>query len=124
MAVQHGKPAPHQVNRTPSPDVVSSIRSTSGQSGYGQSASPLGNSKVSLPPGVGGPQSLLGKNLRESVDDPAMDQVLKSGTAGRDDSIPADDGLQRRSVSDVSYPLAHGAVRQQNSDFLKSKKPS
>jgi hypothetical protein len=77
-----------------------------------------------LAPGKGGPQSLLGQNLRDSVDDPAMDQVLKSGTAGRDDSIPADgEDFQTRSVSDQSYPVAAGGsmVRQQNPDKIFGK---
>jgi hypothetical protein len=65
-----------------------------------------------------------------------MAKVLAKGIAGRDDEIPADDAdlgqlrsfnsedlpadgsLQRRSVSDASYPPAHGMTRQQNPDAV------
>lgn len=123
MAYQINKRAPGaQILRTPAPDVVSSIRNTSGESGYGQSASPLGNATVTLPPGKGGPQSLLGQNLRESVDDPVADAVLAKGIAGRDDQIPADGpDDQLRSISAKMYPPAHGAVRQQDPDRVFGK---
>jgi hypothetical protein len=62
------------------------------------------------------------------VADPARDKVLTEGTAGRGDilpagavvgslkahDLPADGSLQRRTVSDASYPLAHGMSRQQD----------
>jgi hypothetical protein len=118
----HKKPTGHQVNRTPAPDADPRIQN------YGSS---------SLPPGQGGPLTALGRNLRDSIDDPARDKVLAKGTAGRDDEIPADDSdlatlksfdandlpadgsLQRRSVPDGSYPLTPGADRrQQNPDAV------
>lgn len=73
--------------------------------------------------------TLLGRNLEDSIDDPARDKILARGTAGRGDEIPADlselksfdaadlpagGELQRRTVSDTAYPSTHGAVRQQD----------
>jgi len=77
------------------------------------------------------PLTPLGANLRDSITDPARDKVLAVGTSGRGDIIPldgddkipanlkardlpADGSMQRRVVSDVSYPLAHGMTRQQD----------
>jgi len=131
MAVQaHGRKPGAQILRTPAPDELSTIRSPRGGAAYGQN-SPIGNPS-SIPPGQGGPQSLLGKNLRESVDDPAADMVLAHGVAGRGDSIPADDdyndaGGQLRLVSDKLYPVAAGGsmVRQQDPEKVFGKaKPS
>ncbi len=123
----HKKPRGGQIIRTPSPDEDARTQN------YGSS---------SLPPGKGGPLTLLGQNLRDSLDDPAMEKILAQGTAGRDDAIPADnvddyshlksfnaedlpaDGsLQRRSVSAASYPVAAGGsmVRQQNPDAVFGK---
>jgi hypothetical protein len=117
MAI-HKKPKGHQVIRTPAPD-----EENARVQNYGGS---------SLPPGQGGPLTLLGRNLRDSVEDPARDKILSQGSAGRGDEIPADDGdlaklrtfnaedlpadgsMQRRTVSDTSYPPTHGAVRQQD----------
>jgi len=126
MAVQaHGKKPGAQILRTPAPDEVTNIRSPKGGTSYGQNSSE-GNPS-SIPPGKGGPQSLLGQNLRQSVDDPVADTVLARGVAGRGDNIPADgDDDQLRTVSNKMYPPAHGMVRQQNPDavFGKSSLPS
>ena len=101
---------------------------STGGAAYGQN-SPVGNPS-SIAPGQGGPQSLLGKKLRESVDDPAADMVLAHGVAGRGDQIPADDdyndaGGQLRLVSDKMLPAAHGQTRQQDPEkvFGKAKPP-
>lgn len=86
---------------------------------------PKGNPRIQNYGGKS-PETPLAQNLR--VTDPTRDQVLTKGTAGRGDVIPADavvgsvlahdlpaDGsLQRRVVSDASYPLAHGMTRQQD----------
>jgi hypothetical protein len=122
---------PHQINRTPAPrraapDVVTHIRNTQGQAGYGESASPEGNSKVTLVPGTGGPQSLLGQNLLDSVEDEVFGQVLAKGVAGRGDYAPADDNDQLRPVSAEPYPTAHSMSRQQSDygDIGKSGLPT
>ncbi len=124
MAIQK-RPKGHQVIRTPAPD-----EENARVQNYGAS---------SLPPGQGGPLTLLGRNLRDSVEDPARDKVLAQGSAGRGDEIPADDtdyaelrtfnaedlpadgSMQRRSVSDASYPLAHGMARQQDPEKALGK---
>jgi hypothetical protein len=111
----HKKPKGGQIIRTPAPD--EDARSQN----YGSS---------SLPPGKGGPTTLLGANLRDSIEDVAMAKVLAKGTSGRDDEIPADltsfnasdlpagGSLQLRGISDASYPLAHGMTRNQNPDAV------
>jgi hypothetical protein len=121
MAVQaHGKKPGAQILRTPAPDEVTRIRSPKGGEGYGQNAPQAS----SIAPGKGGPQSLLGQNMRESVDDPVADEILAHGIAGRGDNIPADgDDDQLRNVSAEMYPPTHGAVRQQDPDFFKAKPP-
>ena len=122
---------PYQSNRTPAPK---QDLKTGGES-YGQ-ANDVDTPAV-LPPSVGGPQTILGKNLRDSVNDLAFEKVLSVGTAGRDDKIPADDAassrsfnakdlpadgsLQRRTVSAASYAPSMGAKRQQNPDAVFSK---
>jgi hypothetical protein len=66
-----------KINRTPGPVAYQ----RQGGHDYGE-AGPLDPAvAASLPPGVGGPQSVLGRNLRESVDDDAIDQVQRQGTA-------------------------------------------
>ena len=122
MAVQaHKGQRPAQINRTPAPDEVTQIRNPRGGQGAGQNAP----QPSVIPVCKGGPQTILGQNLLESVDDPTFEQILKSGTAGRDDSIPADgEDFQRRTVSDQSYPVAHGMVRQQNPDAVFGKAKS
>jgi hypothetical protein len=119
MAVQaHKGQRPAQINRTPAPDEVTTIRSPRGGQGAGQNAP----QPSVIPVGKGGPQTILGQNLRESVDDPTADAVLKFGTAGRPDQIPADgEDLQLRSVSAKMYPPTHGAARQQDPNFFKAK---
>lgn len=121
MAVQaHGKKPGAQINRTPAPDEVTNIRSPKGGNSYGQNSGE-GNSP-SLGIGKGGPQTLLGQNLRESVDDPLADMILSKGVAGRGDNIPVDgDDDQLRTVSAEMYPAAHGMVRQQNPDLVFGK---
>ena len=111
----------YQVVRTPAPDEVSRIRSPQGGDAYGQNSG-AGNPS-SLPPGKGGAQSLLGQNMRDSVDDPVMDQILRVGVAGRGDSIPADDSVQERPVSDRGYSPTFGAKRQQ-ADLSTIGRPS
>jgi hypothetical protein len=117
MAIQaHGKKPGAQINRTPAPK----LDRQHGGLDYGEANAY--QSVAALPSGVGGPQTILGKNLRDSVDDPVFDQILKSGVAGRDDSIPADGDLQTRVVSDQSYAPSFGMKRQQNPDALKTAK--
>jgi hypothetical protein len=113
----HKKPKGGQIVRTPAPDEDARVQN------YGAS---------SLVPGKGGPLTLLGANLRDSIDDPALEKVLSKGIAGRGDEIPADseagslaandlptDGsLQRRLVPDKMYPPSHGMTRQQNPDAV------
>jgi len=124
MAVH--KKAGHQVNRTPAPDADPRVQN------YGSS---------SLPPGQGGPLTALGRNLQDSIDDPARDKVLSKGTAGRDDEIPADDSdlatlksfdasdlpadgsLQRRRVLAEMYPVAAGESMKRQQNFNISSNP-
>jgi hypothetical protein len=117
MAVQaHGKKPGAQINRTPAPK----LDRQHGGLDYGEANAY--QSVAALPPGKGGPQTVLGQNLRESVDDPVADEVLAHGVSGRGDSIPADgDDLQLRNVSAEMYPPTHGAKRQQDPDFFKAK---
>ncbi len=116
------KPKGLQILRTPAPDEVTHIRAPQGGSGYGQDAP----QPSSLPPGKGGPQSILGQNMRESTDDPIMDQVLAKGVAGRGDFAPADDNDQLRPVSAGSYPVAAQMKRQQSdlADIGKNALPA
>jgi hypothetical protein len=86
---------------------------------------PKGNPRIQNYGGKS-PETVLAQNLR--VTDPTSDKVLSDGTSGRGDvlpagavvgslsakDLPADGSLQRRVVSDVSYPLAHGMTRQQD----------
>jgi len=118
MAVQaHGKKPGAQINRTPAPK----LDRQHGGLDYGEANA--FQSVASIPPGVGGPQTVLGKNLRESVDDPVADEVLAHGVSGRGDAIPADgDDDQLRTVSAEMYPPAHGQVRQQDPDKVFGKK--
>jgi hypothetical protein len=125
MAVQaHGKKPGGQINRTPAPK---QDLKTGGES-YGQANDV--DTPAALPPGVGGPRTKLGQNLRDSVDDDVIGRVVAGGIAGRGDQIPADGdyndaGGQLRRVSSESYPPAHGHVRQQNPDLVFGKaKPS
>jgi hypothetical protein len=119
MAVQapHKKKPGYQVDRTPAPH----IEAKTGGEGYAE-ANYSGPSSLSMPDLSQG-TSRLAQNLRESVDDPVMDQILKSGVAGRGDQIPADGSVQERAVSDVGYRPTHGAVRQQQ-DLSTIGKPN
>jgi hypothetical protein len=113
----HRKPGA-QIIRTPAPDENARVQS------YGGS---------SLAPGMGGPTTLLGKNLRDSLNDEAMAKVLATGSAGRGDAIPAGEvdplhldanslpaggELQQRKISADSYPIAAGGsmVNQQDAN--------
>jgi hypothetical protein len=103
MAVQaHGKKPGLQVVRTPAPK---QDLKTGGED-YGEANAP--DTPSSVPPGVGGPMTKLGQNLRDSVDDDVIGQVIAGGIAGRGDKIPADGSDQLREVSAESYPAAHG----------------
>jgi hypothetical protein len=101
------KPKALQINRTPAPK---QDLKTGGES-YGQSNDI--DTPASLPPGVGGPQSKLGQNLRESVNDPVADQILSQGVAGRGDFVPTDGSDQLRPVSAEPYTPSHSMRRQQ-----------
>ncbi|HXR25610.1 MAG TPA: hypothetical protein VN742_09640 [Candidatus Binataceae bacterium] len=76
------------------------------------------------------PETPLAASLR-AKNDPARAALIEKGAAGRGDVIPldgsdtipaslrardlpADGSLQRRTVSDASYPLAHDQRRQQD----------
>lgn len=108
MAVQTRKgQRPAQINRTPAPK----LDLKNGGLDYGE-AQDL-NTPASVPPGVGGPQSKLGQNLRDSVDDPVLAQVIAQGVAGRPDQVPADGNTQQRTVSATPYEASHGLRRQQ-----------
>jgi len=114
------KPKGLQINRTPAPK----LDLKNGGEDYGQANAP--DTPSSVPPGVGGPQTKLGQNLRESVDDPVFDQVLSKGVAGRGDFAPADDNDQLRPVSAESYSPSHSMKRQQvdYADIGKNALPS
>jgi len=120
MAIQppHKTQPGFQVNRTPAPDEVTEIRHPRSGNTYGQNAP----QPSVIPPGKGGPQTVLGQNLRESVDDPVADAILSRGVSGRGDNIPADgDDYQLRAVSSEMYPPSHGMVRQQDPDKVFGK---
>jgi hypothetical protein len=117
MAVNINKKAPAaKINRTPAPKITRN----SGGTTYGQANDV--NTPSSVTPNNPAVISELGLNLRSSVDDPVIAEVLAHGTSGRGDQIPADgDDDQLRPVSAESYPAAHGMVRQQNPDFFAKK---
>ncbi len=121
MAIQppHKKQPGAQINRTPAPK----LDLKTGGEDYGQANA--ADAVAALPPGVGGPQTKLGKNLRESVDDPVADEILAHGISGRGDQIPADgDDYQLRQVSGEMYPASYGHVRQQDPDKVFGKASS
>jgi hypothetical protein len=89
---------------------------------------PRGNPRIQNYGGKN-PETPLAESMR--VPDQARDKILTAGTSGRGDVIPldgddkipaslkardlpADGSMQRRIVSDESYPLAHGMTRQQD----------
>lgn len=107
MAYQVGKKRPVQILRTPAPR----LDLKNGGEDYGEANAP--DTPASIPPGVGGPQSKLGQNLRDSVDDDVLPQVIAKGTAGRGDQLPSDDNVQQRAISATPYEPSHGLKRQQ-----------
>jgi hypothetical protein len=85
------------------PDVVSQARR--GGDGYSQNG-PAGNVS-SLPPGVGGPQSALAKNMRATVVDPLLDQLAAHGHNAPDLQSP-----QTRTISAVPLASAHAQQKR------------
>jgi hypothetical protein len=71
-----GKQGVVQKQRTPAPDQVTTIRAPGGQ-GYGENGSA---NPSSVAPGKT-VRSQLAQNLLDSVDDPAIDEVIAKGTA-------------------------------------------
>lgn len=98
-------PAP---TRPAAPDVISRVRQ--GGDAFGQNG-PAGNVS-SLPPGVGGPQTALGKNLKASVSDPLIDRIVQQGTARGPAANVELQSPQTRSVSDTAYPSVHGQSKR------------
>lgn len=98
-------PSAGRINRTPAPDEVSQVRSPSG-AGYGQN-NDLSGSSVPVGRRVVSP---LGLNIEQSVNDPALQEVIAHGAAGRDDQVPAQksEGWQQRSVDAAPYPITRG----------------
>jgi hypothetical protein len=102
MAIQHGEKSPTAgAVKTPAP---SAMQPRSGGQGYGEASY---NGPSSLPPGQGGPQSTLAKNLKDSVTDPLLDRIISKGTAKSGDAVDLQ-SPQTRTVSDHGYPAAHG----------------
>ena len=110
MAVQPQNKRPEQnptagkIVRTPAPDEISQIRNPKGV-GYGAN----GPQPSWTAPGTA-VRSPLAQNLAESQADSedVLSKVIAGGVAGRDDRVPADGNTQQRTVSDTSYPIAHG----------------
>ena len=99
--------------RPPAPDEVSEIRHPSLQT-HGMNGP---NNPSSVPPGVGGPLSALGKNLKASVDDDGLlDRIAQRGVGK---GVIADVDLQSPQTRDVSkeqYPSVHGQTRRQSDE--------
>jgi hypothetical protein len=101
MAIQHGEKNPTAGSvRTPAP---SAMQPRTGGQGYGESSY---SGPSSLPPGAGGPQSTLGKNLKDSVTDPLLDRLISKPAKSGDTDIAG--APLTRNVSDQQYPAAHG----------------
>jgi len=86
--------------KTPAPDVVSTPRNPTGGGGYGENQFNLASSVM---PGKS-VQSPLAANLRSTVDDPALDQVIAGGSGSRDDVL----NTQIRKIGAGNVPPAHG----------------
>jgi len=87
------------------PDVISHPRLPVG-AGFGMSGG--AENPSSLPPGYGGPQSVLGKNLEVADGENLLDRIRRMGVGK---SVIADVDLmspQTRDVSKEQYPAAHG----------------
>jgi hypothetical protein len=92
---------------------------------------PKGNPRIQNYGGKS-PETPLAQSLR--VTDPTRDKVLAQGTSGRGDvlnldsvvgslkahDLPADGSMQRRVVSDVSYPVAAGGSMKRQQDPQKA----
>lgn len=96
-------PSAGRINRTPAPDEISRVRAPSG-AGYGQN-NDLSGSSVPVGKRVVSP---LGLNLEQSVNDPALAEVIAHGAAGRGDRVPADGNVQQRTVEADPYPITRG----------------
>ena len=99
-AADTGTPVSLPPTRRAAPDEVSSVRAPS-RAGYGMNGF---SGASSTPPGVL-TRSPLGDNLVDSVNDPALDAILKSGTAnGRVET----GAPQTRDVGKSTVPDAQG----------------
>ncbi len=97
MAVQ-GKQGPVTAPvKTPAPDQISDVRHPTGH-GYGMN----GPQPSSVAPGQA-VQSTLATNLRSSVDDSVLDEIIGRGTASG-----KVDNTQVRSVGTANVPAARG----------------
>jgi len=95
-----GTPVSLPPTRRAAPDEVTSVRAPS-RAGYGMNNYPGASS---TPPGVL-TRSPLADNLVDSVTDPALDQILKSGTASGKVEIGAP---QTRTIPPGNVPDAFG----------------
>lgn len=100
-------PTAGRVNRTAAPDEISHVRSPSGAT-YGQNDGAANPSRTPAP-GVR-VVSGLGLNLEQSVNDPALQEVISRGVAGRGDQVPAQraEGWQERSEPAQPFPTTFG----------------
>jgi hypothetical protein len=94
-----------KILRTPAPDIVDSIRSSAGL-GYGQNGP---QNRVFSNPGTRTISPLAANT--EDLD--VLQTIIKSGVAGRGDSIPVDGDTQLRKLELSNTPAAHGMSRQQ-----------
>jgi hypothetical protein len=102
------------IQKSVPPDAVSAPRSGGGQ-GYGANG-PVGNSP-SVAPGKS-VISLLGANLKSSVDDDGvLDSVIKNGTARQDVNVTG----QLRKIAAGNVPTAHGMRGPDNSARVPGK---
>ena len=95
------------------PDVISRPRSPIG-AGYGQSGG--AENPSSIPPGYGGPQTQLGKNLEASVDDDGLlDRIRRLGTSkGVIDNVDLQSPQTRNEdYADAKFP-AHPNMKPAN----------
>ncbi|HUI12575.1 MAG TPA: hypothetical protein VL048_03790 [Xanthobacteraceae bacterium] len=112
-------PAAGRINRTPAPDEISHVRSPSGAT-YGQNDGTANPSRTPAP-GVR-VVSGLGLNMEQSVDDPALAEVIAHGVAGRGDQVPApkSEDWQERAEPAEPFPITFGHKRvSPPTDILK-----
>lgn len=104
LAKDTGTPVTPAPTKRAAPDEVTNIRAPS-RAGYGMNGFQGGSS---LPPGVGGPQSPLGQNMADSVNDPVLGEILSKGTARSNTTGDTQGAPQTRDVGKSGLPDSMG----------------